>query len=194
MGPGVAFDCSAQDGKLHVNEDHLLPEIIDPVTGEALPPGQKGELVFTSIQRRAMPMIRYRTRDITTLFRDKCECGRTLIKMDKIYGRSDDMLIISGVNVFPSQIESLLLDEKEVEPQYVILVRKKGHLDALQVDVEAKPEVYALGEAKLIEVGKRIEDHMRGMIGIGIKVRLVPPKTITRSEGKAKRVIDERKL
>jgi phenylacetate-CoA ligase len=194
MGPGVAFDCQAQDGFLHINEDHVMAEIIDPVTGEVLPQGTKGELVFTAIQRRAMPMLRYRTRDITLLKREKCDCGRTLIKMEKVYGRSDDMLIIGGVNIFPSQIESLLLDQKGIEPQYVIIVRKKGYLDSLEVDVEAKPEIYQAGEGKIKEVEQSIETHMRGVIGIGIKIRLVPPGTITRSEGKAKRVIDERKL
>ena len=194
MGPGVAFDCDMQDGWLHVNEDHVLAEIIDPVTEEVLPLGEKGELVFTAIQRRAMPVLRYRTRDITQLKREKCGCGRTLLKMKKVYGRSDDMLIISGVNVFPSQIESLLLEVAEVEPQYVLIIRKKGYLDALSVDVEAKPEVYDLGEEKLREVEGKIETRIRGIIGIGVKVRCVPPKSIERSEGKAKRVFDARKL
>ncbi len=192
-GPGIAYDCIVQDG-LHVNEDHFIAEIIDPVTGEVLPLGTKGELVFTAIQRQAMPLIRYRTRDITTLRREKCDCGRTLIKMDKIYGRSDDMLIIGGVNVFPSQIESILLDVKEIEPQYVIIVKKKGYLDQLHVDVEARQETYDAGPKKIAEVEKMVESKIRGMTGIGMKIRLVPPKTITRSEGKAKRVIDERKM
>jgi phenylacetate-CoA ligase len=192
-GPGTGFDCAEQNG-LHLNEDHFIAEIIDPVTEQVLPVGTKGELVFTSIQREAMPLIRYRTRDITTLRREKCSCGRTLLKMDKIYGRSDDMLIIGGVNVFPSQIESILLEIPEVEPQYVIIVRKKGYLDQLHVDVEAKKEVYDLGPQKISEVEKMIEGKMRGMIGIGMKIRLVPPKSITRSEGKAKRIFDERKL
>ena len=192
-GPGTGFDCVEQNG-LHLNEDHFIAEIIDPVTEQVLPVGTKGELVFTAIQREAMPMIRYRTRDITTLRREKCSCGRTLLKMDKIYGRSDDMLIIGGVNVFPSQIESVLLEIPEVEPQYVIIVRKKGYLDQLHVDVEAKKEVYDLGPQKISEVEKIVEAKMRGTIGIGIKIRLVPPKSITRSEGKAKRIFDERKL
>ena len=131
-GPGTGFDCVEQNG-LHLSEDHFIPEIIDPVTEQVLPVGTKGELVFTAIRREAMPLIRYRTRDITTLRREKCSCGRTLLKMDKIYGRSDDMLIIGGVNVFPSQIESMLLEMPEVEPQYVIIVRKKGYLDQLHV-------------------------------------------------------------
>ena len=193
-GPGTSFSCAAKDGYLHVNEDHILAEIIDPVTEEVLPLGEKGELVFTAIRRRAMPMIRYRTRDITQLKREKCSCGRTLLKMKKVFGRSDDMLIISGVNVFPSQIESILLEVAEVEPQYVLIIRKKGYLDALSVDVEAKPEVYDLGEEKLREVEKDIESRIRGTIGIGVKVRAVPPKSIERSEGKAKRVFDARKL
>jgi phenylacetate-CoA ligase len=192
-GPGTAFDCVEQSG-LHINDDHFIPEIIDPVTGDVLPVGSKGELVFTAIQREAMPLVRYRTRDITTLRKERCECGRTLIRMDKIYGRSDDMLIIGGVNVFPSQIESLLLDMEEVEPQYVIIVKKKGYLDQLHVDVESKKETYDLGPQKIAEVEKKVETRIRGMIGISVKIRLVPPKSITRSEGKAKRVIDERKL
>ncbi len=194
MGPGVAFDCPAQDGYLHINEDHVMAEIIDPVTEEVLPLGEKGELVFTAIQRRAMPMIRYRTRDITELKRETCSCGRTLLKMKKVLGRSDDMLIISGVNVFPSQVESILLEVPEVEPQYVLIIRKKGYLDALSVDVEAKPEVYELGEEKLKEVEGAIESRIRGVIGIGVKVRCVPPKSIERSEGKAKRVFDARNM
>jgi phenylacetate-CoA ligase len=193
MGPGVAFDCEVQDGYLHVNEDHIMIEIIDPVTGEVLPDGVKGELVFTAIQRRAMPLLRYRTRDLTLTKREKCVCGRTLIKMEKVYGRSDDMLIISGVNVFPSQVESVLLEEKGIEPQYVIIVRKKGYLDTLEVDVEAKADIFQAGPEKMKEVEKSIESRLRGVIGIGIKTRLVAPGTITRSEGKAKRVIDERK-
>jgi phenylacetate-CoA ligase len=192
-GPGTAFDCIEQNG-LHINEDHFIAEIVDPVTGDLLPLGMKGELVFTAIQREAMPMIRYRTRDITTLRRVTCECGRTLIKMDKIYGRSDDMLIIGGVNVFPSQIESLLLDIPEIEPQYVIIIRKKGYLDQLHIDVEAKRETYEGGPQKIADVEKKVEAKIRGLIGLGAKIRLVPPKAITRSEGRAKRVIDERKI
>jgi len=190
-GPGVAYECQEQNG-LHLNEDHFIPEIIDPSTGQVLPLGAIGELVLTSIQREAMPMIRFRTRDITSLSREKCKCGRTLIKMARVQGRTDDMLIIGGVNVFPSQIESLLLDIKEIEPQYMIYIRKKGYLDSLHVDVEAKQEVYEGGSEKIMELENRISNHLREMIGIGIRVRLVPPKSIARSEGKAKRVIDER--
>lgn len=190
-GPGVAFDCEAQDG-LHINEDHFLAEIVDPVTLEPLPMGERGELIFTALQRRAMPMIRYRTKDITRLRRETCVCGRTLIRMDKITGRSDDMLIISGVNVFPSQIEALLLDIEEVEPQYVLIVTKKGHLDRLAVKVEAKKEIYDAGAEKRTEIEGKVANHIRGMMGINVQISLVPPKTIARSEGKALRVIDER--
>ncbi|UCG05241.1 MAG: phenylacetate--CoA ligase [Desulfobacterales bacterium] len=190
-GPGVGFDCEAQDG-IHINEDHFLAEIVDPGTLEPLPLGEQGELVFTSLQRRAMPMIRYRTKDITRLRRERCPCGRTFVKMDKIYGRSDDMLIISGVNVFPSQIESLLLDIEEVEPQYRLLVRKKGYLDQLTVQVEGKQEVYDAGKEKRLEVAAKIAGHIKGMMGIGVEVELVDAKSIARSEGKALRVVDER--
>lgn len=190
-GPGVSFDCEAQDG-LHINEDHFLAEIVDPATLEPLPIGEQGELVLTSLQRRAMPMLRYRTKDITKLRREKCACGRTLIKMNKISGRSDDMLIISGVNVFPSQIESLLLDIEEVEPQYMLIVRKKGYLDHLIVKVESKKEVYDAGPQKRTEIEKKIKDHIKSTMGVGVEVNLLEPKLLTRSEGKAKRVIDER--
>ena len=190
-GPGVSFDCKAQDG-LHVNEDHFLPEIVDPQSLEPLPLGETGELIFTSLQRRAMPMIRYRTKDITRLRREKCSCGRTLIKMDKVFGRTDDMLIISGVNVFPSQIEALLLEIEDVEPQYRLVVRKKGYLDQLVVQVEGKKEVYETGDEKRFEVEAKIAGHIRGMMGIGVEVNLVEPKFIARSEGKALRVVDER--
>ncbi|MGD8368081.1 MAG: phenylacetate--CoA ligase [Desulfobacterales bacterium] len=190
-GPGVAFDCEAQDG-LHINEDHYLAEIVDPQTFEPLPLGEKGELIFTSLQRRAMPMIRYRTKDITSLTREKCVCGRTFVKMGKVFGRTDDMLIISGVNVFPSQIESLLLDIPEVEPQYRLVVRKKGYLDQLIVQVEGKKEVYEAGKEKRFEVEGKIMAHIKGNMGISVEVSLVEPKTIARSEGKALRVVDER--
>ncbi len=190
-GPGVAFDCQEQNG-LHINEDFFLAEVVDPLTLEPVPMGEKGELIFTSIQREAMPMIRYRTKDITRFIPEPCPCGRTLMRMDKITGRTDDMLIISGVNVFPSQIESLLLDIDEIEPQYVIIVRKKGYLDQLIVRTEAKKELYDAGPEKMAEVEAKVSEHIRGMLGIGVKVDLVEPKLITRSEGKAKRVFDER--
>jgi phenylacetate-CoA ligase len=190
-GPGVGFDCEAQDG-IHLNEDHFLAEIIDPQTLEPLPLGEKGELVFTSLQRRAMPLLRYRTKDITRLRREKCKCGRTFIRMDKIFGRSDDMLIISGVNVFPSQIESLLLEIPEVEPQYRLVVRKKGYLDQLIVQVEGKKEIYDAGPEKRLEVAAKVMAHIKGNMGIGVEVDIVETKFINRSEGKALRVVDER--
>ncbi len=190
-GPGVAFDCEAQDG-LHINEDHFLAEIVDPATLEPLPIGEQGELVLTSLQRKAMPMLRYRTKDITKFHRETCSCGRTLIKMNKITGRSDDMLIISGVNVFPSQIESLLLDIEEIEPQYMLIVRKKGYLDQLIVKVEAKKEAYEAGAQKRTEVENKIKRHIKSIMGVTVGVNLLEPKILTRSEGKANRVIDER--
>jgi phenylacetate-CoA ligase len=190
-GPGVAFDCEAQDG-LHINEDHFLAEIVDPVTFEPLPLGEKGELIFTSLQRRAMPMLRYRTKDITRFRRETCSCGRTLLKMDKLSGRTDDMLIISGVNVFPSQIEALLLEIPEVEPQYRLLVRKKGYLDHLVVQVEGKKEIYEAGGEKRLEIESKVAGHIKGMMGVGVEVNIVEPKFIARSEGKALRVVDER--
>jgi phenylacetate-CoA ligase len=190
-GPGVAYDAADQNG-LYINEDYFLAEIVDPQTLEPLPEGEKGELIFTSLQRRAMPMIRYRTKDVTRLWREPgCE-GRTFIRMDKIYGRSDDMLIISGVNVFPSQIEALLLEIEEVEPQYRLVVRKKGYLDQLSVQVEGKPEVYEAGKDRRHEIEGKIAAHIKGMMGIGVQVELVDMKAIARSEGKALRVIDER--
>jgi phenylacetate-CoA ligase len=190
-GPGVAYDASDQNG-LYINEDFFLAEVVDPQTLEPLPEGEKGELVFTSLQRRAMPMIRYRTKDITRLWREPGYEGRTFIRMDKIYGRSDDMLIISGVNVFPSQIEALLLEIEEVEPQYRMVVSKKGYLDYLSVQVEAKKEIYEAGEDRRHEIEGKIAGHIKGMMGIGVGVELVDPKSIARSEGKAVRVIDAR--
>jgi len=190
-GPGVAYDAEDQNG-LYINEDHFLAEVVDPQTLEPLPIGEKGELVLTSLQRRAMPMIRYRTKDITRLWREPgCE-GRTFIRMDKIYGRSDDMLIISGVNVFPSQIEALLLEIEEVEPQYRLVVRKKGYLDQLTVQVEGRKEVYEAGPDRRHEVEGKISAHIKGMMGVGVDIEIVEPKFIARSEGKALRVIDER--
>ncbi|MDW7709979.1 MAG: phenylacetate--CoA ligase [Deferrisomatales bacterium] len=190
MGPGVGFSCEAR--QLHLNEDHTYPEIVDPSTLEPMPLGEKGELVFTALQRRAMPLLRYRTRDITSLQRQTCACGRTLVTMDKILGRSDDMLIISGVNVFPSQVESVIMEFAELEPQYQIRVTKKGYLDAIKVEVEAKAEVYGQGKEGLLDLGKRVSARIHGVIGINAPVQVVPLGSIARSEGKAKRVIDER--
>ena len=190
MGPGVAFSCP--EYRLHINEDHIYPEIIDPVTEEPVGLGQQGELVFTAIQRRAMPLVRYRTKDITTLRREKCACGRTLIVLEKITGRYDDMLIISGVNVFPSQVEAVIMDFKEMEPHYLIRVFKKGYLDAMSVEAEAKEEIYAKGREFLDELAGRVAKHINQIIGINAPVTIAPFNSIARSEGKAKRVIDER--
>ncbi|KPJ76865.1 MAG: phenylacetate--CoA ligase [Deltaproteobacteria bacterium SG8_13] len=190
-GPGVAFDAEDQNG-LYINEDHFLAETVDPQTLEPVAEGERGELVFTSLQRRAMPMIRYRTKDITRLWREPGHEGRTFVRMEKVTGRSDDMLIISGVNVFPSQIESLLLDLDEVEPQYRLVVRKKGYLDQLVVQVEGKKEIYESGKDRRHEVEGKIAAHIKGNIGISVEVDLVEHKFIARSEGKALRVVDER--
>ncbi|MBQ8231620.1 MAG: phenylacetate--CoA ligase [Lachnospiraceae bacterium] len=190
-GPGVSFECSEQTG-MHINEDHFLAEIIDPDTGEVLPEGSKGELVFTSLDKEAFPLLRYRTRDICVLSRKKCSCGRTLIKMSKPMGRSDDMLIIRGVNVFPSQIETVLLKEG-YSVNYLIEVDRERNTDTLDVSVELTPEQFA--EANDIAAKeKALSSAIKSMLGISPKVHLVAPKTLTRSEGKAVRVIDKRKL
>lgn len=190
MGPGVAFSCEA--GNLHINEDHIYPEIVSPETLEPLPVGTQGELVFTAIQRRAMPLLRYRTRDITTLRRVKCDCGRTLITMDKILGRSDDMLIINGVNVYPSQVEAIILEVGGLEAIYQIRVNKKGYLDRMKVEVEAKPEIYSGGDAEMAKAAKALDSKLHSTIGINADVIILPTGSIPRSEGKAKRVFDER--
>ena len=191
-GPGVAFECCAQHG-MHVNEDHFIPEIIDPDTGEVLPDGEKGELVFTSITKEAFPLLRYRTRDICVLSREKCSCGRTLIKMSKPMGRSDDMLIIRGVNVFPSQIETVLLKEGYA-PNYQIEIDRVRNTDTLDVYVELTPEQFSDTVRGISAAEASLAADIRTMLGISPKVHLVAPKTITRSEGKAVRVIDRRKL
>lgn len=191
-GPGVAFECCEQSG-MHINEDHFYPEVIDPETGVVLPDGEKGELVFTSLTKEAFPLIRYRTRDICVLSRKKCSCGRTLIKMSKPMGRSDDMLIIRGVNVFPSQIETVLLN-KGYTPNYQIEVDRVNNTDTLDINVELTPEEYknAKGELEIRE--KKLASAIKTMLGISPRVHLVAPKSIVRSEGKAVRVIDHRKL
>ena len=191
-GPGVAFECCEQSG-MHINEDHFYAEIIDPETGEVLPEGSKGELVFTSLDKEAFPLLRYRTRDICVLSRKECSCGRTHVKMSKPMGRSDDMLIIRGVNVFPSQIETVLLNEG-YSPNYQILVDRMNNTDTLDINVELAPEQFSDKVADIQRREKSLEVAMRGMLGIGPKVHLVAPKSIVRSEGKAVRVIDKRKL
>ncbi len=191
-GPGVAFECSAQKG-MHINEDHFIPEIIDPDTGEVLPEGSQGELVFTSLDKEAYPLIRYRTRDICTLTYEKCSCGRTHVRMGKPRGRSDDMLIIRGVNVFPSQIETVLLNNG-YPANYQIIVDRVNNTDTLDVHVEMTPEMFTdqLGEVSRRQ--KELAEGMKSMLGIKANITLVSPKSIERSEGKAVRVIDRRKI
>ncbi len=191
-GPGVSFECSEQTG-MHINEDHFIAEIIDPNTGEVLPDGEKGELVFTSITKEAFPLIRYRTRDICILTRKKCSCGRTHVKMSKPMGRSDDMLIIKGVNVFPSQIETVLMN-KGYPANYQIIVSREHNSDKLEVQVEMTPELFSDSVSEISKREKELIDALKAMLGIYAKVTLVAPKSITRSEGKAVRVIDNRNL
>ena len=191
-GPGVAFECCEQSG-MHINEDHFLAEIIDPDTGEVLPEGSKGELVFTALDKEAFPLLRYRTRDICVLSRKPCSCGRTHIKMSKPMGRSDDMMIIRGVNVFPSQIETVLLKEG-YQPNYQIILDRVGNNDTFDVNVEMNPEQFTDTVGGITAQEKALSEAMKTMLGINPKVHLVAPKSITRSEGKAVRIIDKRKL
>ena len=191
-GRGVAFECSEQTG-MHINEDHFIAEIIDPDTGEVLPEGSKGELVFTAITKQAFPLLRYRTRDICILNRKKCSCGRTHVKMCKPMGRSDDMLIIRGVNVFPSQIETVLI-QQGYSANYQIIVDRVNNSDTFEVMVEMNPEMFSDSLAKITQAEKELVGALKAMLGIAAKVKLVAPKTITRSEGKAVRVIDKRKI
>ncbi|GHU61627.1 phenylacetate-coenzyme A ligase [Spirochaetia bacterium] len=194
IGPGVAFECEAQDG-LHINEDLFYPEIIDPESGKHMPRGEKGELVFTTLTKEGTPLIRYRTRDITYFMDEPCVCGRTTLRMHRLFGRTDDMLIIRGVNVFPSQIEHALFGIEGTEPQYMIIVnRGDSHLDEVELQVEVKQEFFSDETRGLEELRSKIQNVMKSKLQIGLKVKLVEPKTIERSMGKAKRVIDNRKL
>lgn len=194
MGPGVSYECMEKGG-LHVNEDHFIAEIINPDTGELLPPGARGELVFTSLTKEALPLLRYRTRDITYLDDSQCPCGRSFARMHRVMGRSDDMLIIRGVNVFPSQIESVLIDIEGTEPHYLIVVdRQPGQMDEMEVWVEVSPELVSDEVRALESLERKISHDLHSLLGISVKVKLVEPKTIARSEGKAKRVIDRREL
>jgi phenylacetate-CoA ligase len=208
IGPGVSFECVEAQSGLHINEDHFLPEIIDPQTGQNLEDGELGELVFTTLTKEAMPLLRYRTGDITRLNREPCVCGRTTVRMDRVSGRSDDMLIIRGVNVFPSQVESVLLMSPQVEPHYRLLVDRRGALDIMQVQVEISPSLYhevseamlSLDDVKvftehdlLIDLKERIKKNIKDIIGINVDVMFKEPGAIERSEGKAQRVIDRRK-
>jgi phenylacetate-CoA ligase len=194
IGPGVSVECIEAKKGLHIFEDHFIAEIIDPETGEVLPYGQPGELVFTTLTKEALPLIRYRTRDLSVLHHEPCRCGRTLIRMGRITGRSDDMLIIRGVNVFPSQIESVLMARKDVAPYYMLIVDRKEHMDTLEVDIEISDDAFSDAVRDLQRVEEDIQKDIKDMLGVSCKVRLVEPRTIQRSEGKAKRVIDKRKL
>ena len=194
MGPGVASECIEEQRGLHVFEDYFIPEIIDPETFAVLPPGESGELVFTTLTKEAFPVIRYRTKDISKLIADPCSCGRTFYRMQRITGRTDDMLIIRGVNVFPSQIEHVLMSIEGVEPHYQIIVDREGALDVMEVQVEVSEHIFS-DEVKVLEgLGKRIEREIKDLLGTTCKIKLVEPKTIQRSEGKAKRVIDKRTI
>ncbi len=194
IGPGVASECLEEKNGLHIFEDHFLAEIIDPATGKALPYGEAGELVFTTVTKEAFPVIRYRTRDISRLIPNPCSCGRTHVRMERISGRTDDMLIIRGVNVFPSQIESVLISVEGVEPHYQLIVTREESLDVLEVQVEVNESIFT-DEVKGLEgLARRVERDIKDLLGVSCKVKLVEPKSIQRSEGKARRVIDKRKI
>lgn len=193
IGPGVAGDCECQCG-LHVHEDHFIPEIIDPETLQPVAPGEKGELVFSTITKEGLPLLRYRTRDLSRLTYEPCKCGRTEVRMEKCTARSDDMLVIRGVNVFPSQIETVLLQMEETSPHYILYVDRTNNLDTLELWVEVEEHFFKDQIKDLQTITKKLQHSLESQLGIGIKVKLVEPKTIERSEGKAKRVIDKRKL
>jgi phenylacetate-CoA ligase len=193
IGPGVASECPFQEG-LHINEDHFYPEIIDPETLKVLPAGSIGELVFTTLTKEGLPLIRYRTRDLTRLTYDKCKCGRTMVRMEKCLGRSDDMLIIRGVNLFPSQVESVLLEMSEIKPHYLLIVDRVNNLDTLELKVEVDEAFFLDKISQLESLRQKLQHNLENSLGLGIKVTLVEPKMIERSEGKAQRVIDKRKF
>ncbi len=193
MGPGVAMECEEQDG-LHINEDHFFPEIVDPDTLEPVPFGEKGELVITTLTKEGIPLIRYRTRDITSFKLGECKCGRTLVRMNRVTGRTDDMLIIRGVNVFPSQIESVLFNIGDrISPHYQIIVDRVGALDTFEIQIEISESYFSDEVGKLQALKKEIEHEMTSNLGISAKITLVSPNSLSRSEGKAKRIIDNRK-
>ena len=192
LGPGVGIECIEAQSGLHIWEDHFIPEIINPDTGDVLPEGEQGELVITTITKEGIPMIRYRTRDITRIIAEPCICGRTHRRLERMCGRSDDMLIIRGVNVFPSQIESVLMDIEGVEPHYQLIVEREGTMDSLEVQVEVNEKTFS-DEIKVLQtLSRRIEKEIKDLLGINCRIRLVEPKTIARSEGKAQRVVDNR--
>ncbi|MDD5713087.1 MAG: AMP-binding protein, partial [Smithellaceae bacterium] len=196
MGPGVAMECLEGRQGMHIFEDHFLVETINPETGETLPRGEKGELVFTTVTKEAFPLIRYRSGDISRLITEPCRCGRSLVRMERIAGRSDDMLIIRGVNVYPSQIEAVLVGIEGIEPHYQLIVERAGNLDTLEVQVEVSEKIFSdAGEVKVLQsMERRLVKDLKDYLGISAKVKLVEPKTLTRSEGKASRVIDKRDM
>ncbi len=194
IGPGVSVECIEAKNGLHIFEDHFIPEVIDPVTGDTLPYGEEGELVFTTVTKEAFPVIRYRTRDITRLNPEPCRCGRTHLRMERITGRTDDMLIIRGINLFPSQIESLLMNINGLEPHYQIVVKREGTLDTMEVRIEVNESVFSDEIKNLEALEKKIENECKESLGVAAQIKLVEPKTLQRFEGKAQRVIDERSL
>lgn len=192
-GPGVGYECECQNGT-HLNEDHYYPEIVDPHTLLPVKPGETGELVFTHLTKEGMPLLRYRTKDLTALHYDTCQCGRTLVRMDRILGRSDDMLIIRGVNVFPSQFESVILEMEEFEPHYLLTVDRINNTDRMELKVEVRPDFYSDEINKMLALKKKLAGRLQNVLGLGVDVKLVEPRSIERSMGKAKRVVDNRKL
>jgi phenylacetate-CoA ligase len=193
MGPGVSYECECKNGS-HIIEDHFYPEIISPDTLEQLPYGEQGELVFTTLTKEGMPVLRYRTKDLCTLMEGKCACGRTSVRMGRIVGRSDDMLIIRGINVFPSQVESVILEMPEFEPQYMLIVDREKNLDTLQVQVEVRRDFFTDDMGAMLNMKKRLSDRLKGILSIACDVRLMEPGSIERSQGKSKHVIDKRIL
>jgi phenylacetate-CoA ligase len=192
-GPGVGYECECQHGT-HLNEDYYYPEIVDPKTSKPLPEGQLGELCFTHLTKEGMPLLRYRTHDLTALHYDKCECGRTFVRMDRILGRCDDMLIIRGVNVFPTQIEAVILSLKEFEPHYQLTVGRENNTDTMELKVEVREEYFTDEMSQMVALQQKLKNELRSVIGLGFNVKIVEPKSIERSTGKAKRVIDNRKI
>lgn len=192
-GPGIGYECECQNGT-HLNEDHYFPEIIDPLTLQPMKPGRTGELVFTHLTKEGMPLLRYRTKDLTALHDGKCKCGRTLVRMDRILGRSDDMLIIRGVNVFPSQFETVILEMEEFEPHYLLTVDRVNNTDRMELKVEVRPDFYSDEINKMLALKKKLVGRLQSVLGLGVDVKLVEPRSIERCMGKARRVIDNRKL
>lgn len=193
IGPGVSYECQEQNGS-HISEDHFYPEIIDPDTLEPIADGETGELVFTTLTKTGMPLIRYRTKDLCTLSHETCSCGRTNVKMGPIMGRSDDMLIVRGINVFPSQVESVILEIPELEPQYMLVLDRKNNLDTLQIQVEVRKDYFSDDLGSMLQMKKVLGDRLKNVLSISADIRLMEPNSIPRSEGKSKHVIDNRIL